>query len=152
MVSIWEGAPFRLQKYMDLRRFISITSAMRFTNKPSPSFLDRFHDVRQMINNFNEHYLERTILPPGSVSSMSRWTLFLKSSAQGSWVFHKNPTLLETSSIALQMEMRVILWCTGWKYNRGRTFRNMQMASGCSPQTLREKIWTRGGSTLRPSA
>ena len=31
---------------------------MRFTNKPSPSFLDRFHDVRQMINNFNEHYLE----------------------------------------------------------------------------------------------
>ena len=31
---------------------------MRFTNKPSPSFLDRFHDVWQMINNFNEHYLE----------------------------------------------------------------------------------------------
>ena len=31
---------------------------MRFTNKPSTSFLDRFHDVRQMINNFNEHYLE----------------------------------------------------------------------------------------------
>ena len=35
LVSIWEGAPFRLQKYMDLRRFISITSTMRFTNKPS---------------------------------------------------------------------------------------------------------------------
>ena len=31
---------------------------MRFTNKTSPSFLDRFHDVRQMKNNFNEHYLE----------------------------------------------------------------------------------------------
>ena len=31
---------------------------MRFTNKPSPSFLDRFHDVRQMLNKFNEHYLE----------------------------------------------------------------------------------------------
>ena len=31
---------------------------MRFKNKPSTSFLDRFHDVRQMINNFNEHYLE----------------------------------------------------------------------------------------------
>ena len=31
---------------------------MRFKNKPSPSFLDRFHDVRQTINNFNEHYLE----------------------------------------------------------------------------------------------
>ena len=31
---------------------------MRFTNKPSPSFLDRFNDVRQIINNFNDHYLE----------------------------------------------------------------------------------------------
>ena len=31
---------------------------MRFTNKPSPSFLNRFHDVWQMINKFNEHYLE----------------------------------------------------------------------------------------------
>ena len=31
---------------------------MRFTNKPSPSFLDRFHDVRQMLKKFNEHYLE----------------------------------------------------------------------------------------------
>ena len=37
---------------------IKITSDMRFTNKPSPSFLDRFHDVRQMTNNFNEHYLD----------------------------------------------------------------------------------------------
>ena len=57
-VSIWEGSPIWLQKYMDLCRFISIISVMRFTNKPSPSFLDRFHDVRQMIKNFNEHYLE----------------------------------------------------------------------------------------------
>ena len=31
---------------------------MRFKNKPSPSFLDRFHDVRQMINKFNENYLD----------------------------------------------------------------------------------------------
>ena len=57
-VSIREGSPFRLQKYMALHRFISITSAMRFTNNPSPLFLDVFHYVRQMINSFNEHYLE----------------------------------------------------------------------------------------------
>ena len=57
-VSIWEGSPIWMQKYMALCRFISIISAMRFTNKPSPSFLDRFHDVRQMIKNFNGHYLE----------------------------------------------------------------------------------------------
>ena len=58
LVSNREESPFRLQKYMALCRFISITSAMTFTNKPSPSFLDRFHDVRQMINSFNEHYLD----------------------------------------------------------------------------------------------
>ena len=58
-VSIREGAPLPLQKYMALRRFITITSAMRLANKPSTSFLGRFHDVLQMINNFNEHYLEK---------------------------------------------------------------------------------------------
>ena len=57
-VSIHEGAPIRMQKNIALRRFKSITYAMRFTNKPYFSFLDRFHDVRQMINNFNVHYLE----------------------------------------------------------------------------------------------
>ena len=56
-VSIRGVSPFRLQKYMALWRFISITSTMRFTNKPYHSFLDRFHDVRQMLNKFNEHYL-----------------------------------------------------------------------------------------------
>ena len=59
LVSIWERSPFRLQKYMALQCFTSITSVMRFTNNPSPSFLDRFHDVRHMLNRFNEHYLEK---------------------------------------------------------------------------------------------
>ena len=57
-VSIREGSPFRMQKYMLLRGFISITSAIRFTNKPSPSILDRFNDVQQMFKKTNEHYLE----------------------------------------------------------------------------------------------
>ena len=35
-VSIREGSLFWLQKCMALRRFISITSAMRFKNKPYP--------------------------------------------------------------------------------------------------------------------
>ena len=56
-VSSQEVPPFRLQKYMALRQFISITSATRFTSKPSTSFFDSFHDVRHMLNKFNEHYL-----------------------------------------------------------------------------------------------
>ena len=35
-VSIQEGYLFRLQKYMGLQRFISITYTMRFKNKPYP--------------------------------------------------------------------------------------------------------------------
>ena len=92
-VSIWEGASFRLQKYTSLQRFISVTSAMRFTKNPSPSFLDRFHDVRQMFKN-SMSTIWRNKLPPGSVSSMSRWTLFWTSYDQGSWVFLANPNSL----------------------------------------------------------
>jgi hypothetical protein len=57
-VSIKAGAPFRLQPYMSLRRFIDITQALRFTDKEPPPFVDRFHEVRQMIAAFNEHYGE----------------------------------------------------------------------------------------------
>ena len=54
-----EGAPFRLNKYMSLRRFTAITAAVRYTNHPPPAtFVDRFHEVRQMIDAFNTHYLE----------------------------------------------------------------------------------------------
>ncbi|KAL7525460.1 hypothetical protein ACHAXR_001013, partial [Thalassiosira sp. AJA248-18] len=55
-ISIKEGAPFRLHEYMSLRRFNAITSAMRYTNKVPPEFEDRFFDVREMIDAFNDHY------------------------------------------------------------------------------------------------
>ena len=94
----------------------------------------------------------RTTLPPGSVASVSQWTIFCKSYAQVSWVFRANPTLLAMSTIELQMEMRFIPWCTRLKYKRGRTVRKMQMAIGRSPQSLRDKIRTQGLITLRPPA
>ena len=78
----------------------------------------------------------KTTLPPGSVALMSPWTIFWTSSDQGSWVFRESPTLLEMSTIALQMNKRVIPWCTELKYKRWMTVQNMQMASGCSPQNF----------------
>ena len=41
---------------MSGRRFQNIGLAIRYTNIESPAFLDRFHDVRQMIDAFNKHY------------------------------------------------------------------------------------------------
>ena len=58
-VSIVGGSPFRLTEYMSLRRFNAITASIRYTDHPPPpAFVDRFHEVRQMINAFNYHYEE----------------------------------------------------------------------------------------------
>ena len=52
-IKFFEGAPFRLSEYMSGRRFQNIGTAIRYTNIESPAFLDRFHNVRQMIEAFN---------------------------------------------------------------------------------------------------
>ena len=49
-VSMFEGAPFRLNNVMPLKRYREITAAMRFTNVPAPKiesdgFEDWFHEV-----------------------------------------------------------------------------------------------------------
>ena len=55
-IDMFEGAPFRLSEYISGRRFQNIGTAIRYTNIESPAFLDWFHDVRQMIEGFNDHY------------------------------------------------------------------------------------------------
>ena len=62
-VNVFDGAPFRFNAFMTLNRFKAISSAaMEYTDKPPPQdFVDRFHDVRQMINAFNDHYAEENI-------------------------------------------------------------------------------------------
>ena len=55
-IDMFEGAPFRLSEYMSERRFQNIGTTIRYTNIESPAFLDRFHNVRQMIEAFNNHY------------------------------------------------------------------------------------------------
>ena len=54
-IDMFEGAPFRLSEYMLGRRFQNIGTAMRYTNIESPAFLGKFHDVRQMIEGFNDY-------------------------------------------------------------------------------------------------
>jgi hypothetical protein len=42
---------------MSLSRFLNIDQAIRYTNlDPPTAFKDKFHDVRQMKNAFNQHY------------------------------------------------------------------------------------------------
>ena len=74
-VDSFKGAPFRLNEYMSLRRFEDIMQALCFTNLPHPPYTDRYHDVRQLIDKFNEHYMEKYV--PGWIScldeSMGVW-------------------------------------------------------------------------------
>jgi hypothetical protein len=59
----FKGAPFRLNVYMSKTRFTDITGAIRYMDKTEPLlFVDMFHEVRQMIEAFNEHY-EREYSP-----------------------------------------------------------------------------------------
>jgi hypothetical protein len=61
-VDMLDGAPFRLNGFMSLNCFKAISAAMEYTDKPPPpDFVDRFHDVRQMIDAFNDHYAEEYI-------------------------------------------------------------------------------------------
>ena len=75
-VSEWEGAPFRLYKYMTGTRFNNIISYLRYTDANQPTFRDRFWEVRQLIQSWNNHMAQFFIA--GWVScldeSMSVWT------------------------------------------------------------------------------
>jgi hypothetical protein len=52
----FKGVPFWLNAYMSKARFINIMGAIRYTDKADPLlFVDRFHEVRQMIKAFNKH-------------------------------------------------------------------------------------------------
>ena len=56
-VDMFDGAPFRLNEFMTKSRFRDIMVAMRYTSKEAPLlFVDRFHEIREMVEAFNDHY------------------------------------------------------------------------------------------------
>ncbi|KAL3809499.1 hypothetical protein ACHAXA_009735 [Cyclostephanos tholiformis] len=60
-ISPYSGAPFRLNNAMSFTRYLEITAALRFTDVRMPTverdgYEDRFHEVRKMIDEFNNHY------------------------------------------------------------------------------------------------
>jgi hypothetical protein len=74
-ISMYEGAPYRFIEYMTLKRFEAILLALTYTNKTSPTYKDRFWEVRQVISEWNRNMAE--IFTPSWVScldeSMSPW-------------------------------------------------------------------------------
>jgi hypothetical protein len=77
---MFEGAPFRLSKFMTRNRFTDITCKIHFTNKETPTvtsngFMDWFNKVRQMLDAFNDHYNQNYVASWISCldESMSSW-------------------------------------------------------------------------------
>ena len=54
-VDQWEGAPFCFNDIMSGKRFETIISALTFTASPIPSFCDKFYEVRDLINAWNNN-------------------------------------------------------------------------------------------------
>ena len=59
-IDMFLGAPFRLNEFMTKRRFLEIMAGIVFTDVPPPTlaqggFIDRFHDIRKLIDAWNDH-------------------------------------------------------------------------------------------------
>ena len=71
---MYEGAPFRLQQYMSRTRFEAILSAIKYTKEHPPAFVDRFWEVRELIDAWNS--MSKTFSPSWINTideSISKW-------------------------------------------------------------------------------
>ena len=54
-ISVKFGAPYRVNMYMSRKRFESILFSLSFTMSSPPSYLDRFWQIRDLINAWNQN-------------------------------------------------------------------------------------------------
>ena len=75
-ISRKRGAPYRFNDLMTGSRFEDITNALEYTDKAAPTYKDRFWEVRQMIEEWNNNMKDMFI--PAWITcldeSMSIWT------------------------------------------------------------------------------
>jgi hypothetical protein len=74
-LDMFEGAPFRLNELMSRNRFENILSAIVYTDHNPPPYKDRFWEVRQMLDAWNNNMNARFV--PSWINvideSMSKW-------------------------------------------------------------------------------
>ena len=71
----FDGAPFRLNEYMSRKRFEEILGAITYTASNPPAMLDRFWEVRGLIDAWNSN-MEENFIPSWMNTidkSMSKW-------------------------------------------------------------------------------
>ena len=56
-IKMFNGAQFCLIEFMSKKRYLDITYTIKYTNLKYPTqFQDKFQEVHQLINAFNDHY------------------------------------------------------------------------------------------------
>ena len=65
-ISLFGGAPFRLNNFMSRNRFESILEEVKYTDIEPPTYRDKFHSVRQLISEWNTNIQQNFI--PGWIS------------------------------------------------------------------------------------
>ena len=74
-INMFEGVPFRLTHYMSRNPFEEILLAISYTNKHPPQMLDKFWEIRKLIDAWNVN-MEAEFLPSwinAIDESMSKW-------------------------------------------------------------------------------
>ena len=74
-INMFEGAPFRLTRYMSRNCFEEILLAISYTNKCPPQMLDKFWEIRKLIDAWNDN-MEAEFSPSwinAIDESMSKW-------------------------------------------------------------------------------
>ncbi|KAG7340825.1 transposase IS4 [Nitzschia inconspicua] len=58
-ISIFSGVPVRFNTFMSEQRFETILNCLQYTNRPAPSYQDKFHGVRQLIDAWNVNMINK---------------------------------------------------------------------------------------------
>ena len=74
-INMFQGAPYRFNKYMSRFRFEAILTAPRITKDEAPTYVDRFWEVRPLIKAWNENMTQQFLLSSVTCldESMSKW-------------------------------------------------------------------------------
>ena len=91
--NIFDNASFRLNHLMSRDRFDSILKAISNTILPAPDYPDRFHEVREMIEAWNENMQNN--FKPGRTHCMFRQiNVYMDKHAYLSWIHVCSPKAL----------------------------------------------------------
>ena len=74
-ISTFIGVPYRLNDFMSRTRFENILSNLCFTDSEPPALRDRFWEVRDLLETWNDNMTKNFIASWGSCldESMSKW-------------------------------------------------------------------------------